>query len=46
VVDSHPLIAPVDIPVPAEIAAMEAEVAGRWLKEPVDDEDTDPLTSH
>jgi len=46
VVDSHPLIAPVDILVPAEIAAMEAEVAGRWLKEPVDDEDTDPLTSH
>ena len=46
VVDSFPLMAPHEIAVPADIAAMEAEVAGRWLKVKIDDEDTDALAAH
>ena len=46
VTDSHPLMQPITIPVPAEIAAFEAEVAGRWSKGQYDDIDTDDLGSH
>jgi nitrous oxidase accessory protein len=46
VVDSHPQMAPVEIPVPPEIAAMEAEVAGRWPKDTTDDTDSEDLSSH
>ncbi|MBI1172527.1 nitrous oxide reductase family maturation protein NosD [bacterium] len=45
VIDSHPLMTAPVIPVPAEIAAMEALVADRWLKAPAD-ADTDAATSH
>ena len=46
VTDSHPLMHPHDIPVPADIAALEAEVAGRWTKGQFDDIDLDDLGSH
>ncbi|MBS0565138.1 MAG: nitrous oxide reductase family maturation protein NosD [Proteobacteria bacterium] len=46
VVDSHPLMAPIEIAVPPAIAAMEAEVAGRWQKEQGNDTDTDALEGH
>ena len=46
VVDSHPLMAPITIAVPPPVAAMEAEVAGRWLKEKYHDADTDALAGH
>ena len=46
VIDSHPLMQPITIPVPDDIAAMEAEVAGRWSKGSYDDSDTDDLGSH
>jgi nitrous oxidase accessory protein len=47
VVDSHPLMTPVEIGVPDDIAAMEAEVAGRWLNAEIpDDADADALSSH
>ena len=46
VTDSHPLMQPLTIPVPSEIAAMEAAVAGRWTTGNYDDLDPDDLTSH
>lgn len=46
VVDSHPLMAPIAIPVPEDIAAMEALVAGRWAKGDFDDIDAENLGSH
>lgn len=46
VVDSHPLMAPLTIPVPPEYAAMEAEVAGRWLKDTEDDADASFNATH
>lgn len=46
VVDSHPLMGPITIAVPPAIAAMEAEVAGRWQKEQTDEPDTDALAGH
>jgi nitrous oxidase accessory protein len=46
VVDSHPLMTPPEIAVPADIAAMEADVAGRWLKETTDDTDLDAEATH
>jgi nitrous oxidase accessory protein len=46
VTDSHPLIQPLTIPVPEDIAAMEAAVAGRWTKGHYDDIDPDDLGSH
>jgi nitrous oxidase accessory protein len=46
VVDSFPLMTPHEIAVPEDIAAMEALVAGRWLKAVIDDADADPLASH
>jgi nitrous oxidase accessory protein len=46
VTDSHPLMQPHDIPVPAKIAALEAEVAGRWTESQYDDIDLDDLGSH
>lgn len=46
VTDSHPLMQPHDIPVPAEIAAFEAEVAGRWTESQYDDINLDDLGSH
>jgi nitrous oxidase accessory protein len=46
VTDSHPLMQPHDIPVPADIAALEAEVAGRWTEGQFDDIDPDDLTTH
>ena len=46
VLDSFPLMAPIAIPVPADIAAMEAEVAGRWAQGTYDDLDPDDLDTH
>ncbi len=46
VTDSHPLMQPHDIPVPDDIAAFEAEVAGRWSKGHYDDLDPDDLETH
>ena len=44
--DSHPLMRPAAIPVPAEVLPMEAEAAGRWATERHDDIDADDLASH
>ncbi len=46
VTDSHPLMQPHTIPVPDDIAAYEAEVAGRWTEGSDDDFDLDDLGSH
>jgi nitrous oxidase accessory protein len=46
VTDSHPLMQPLSISVPDDIAAFEAEVAGRWSKGQFDDIDADDLGSH
>lgn len=46
VTDSHPLMHPHTIPVPDDIVAFEAEVAGRWTKGQFDDIDLDDLNSH
>lgn len=46
VVDSAPLMTGAEFAIPEDIAAMEAEVAGRWLKAEIDDEDTDALAAH
>ena len=45
VVDSHPLVTAPVIDIPAKIAAMEALVADRWLKDPSHDADTDAAMS-
>lgn len=44
VVDSHPLTAPVQIPVPATIARIEAETNPDWKSD--DDQDFDALADH
>lgn len=44
--DQHPLMSPLVIAVPPEVAAIEAEVAGRWDKGQYDDIDLDDLGSH
>jgi nitrous oxidase accessory protein len=46
VTDSHPLMLPHDISVPSDIAAIEAEVAGRWTEGQFDDIDVDDLSTH
>lgn len=46
VLDSHPLMTPLVIPVPDDIAAQEALVAGRWAKGTYDDTDLDDLGTH
>lgn len=46
VTDSHPLMQPITIPVRADVAAMEAAVAGRWSKGNYDDLDIDDLGTH
>ncbi len=46
VTDSHPLMQPITIPVPDDIAAYEAEVTGRWTQGQFDDIDPDDLGSH
>lgn len=46
VVDSAPLMAPLTIPVPSDIAAMAAETEGRWAQGQTDDTDADDLASH
>lgn len=46
VTDSHPLMQPLTIPVPAAVAAMEATVAGRWTTGTYDDLDPENLSSH
>jgi nitrous oxidase accessory protein len=46
VTDSYPLMAPLDIPVPAEILAFEAEAAGRWAKGDYNDIDPENLVTH
>ncbi len=46
VLDSFPLMVPVEKTVPPDIAAMEAEVAGRWATGNYDDLDPDDLESH
>lgn len=45
VVDSFPLMQPITLPVPAQIAAFESESSGRWQGQ-TDDTDTDDLASH
>ncbi|MCC7321826.1 MAG: nitrous oxide reductase family maturation protein NosD [Rubellimicrobium sp.] len=44
--DSFPLMQPIDIPVPPDIAAQAAEVAGRWTTGPLDDTDLENLSTH
>ena len=46
VTDSHPLMTPHTVPVPSDIAALEASVAGRWSEGQFDDLDLDDLGSH
>jgi nitrous oxidase accessory protein len=46
VLDSHPLMAPLEIPVPAEILPFETEAAGRWTKGSYDEFDLNDLGSH
>ena len=46
ILDSHPLMAPIEIRLPADIAAMEAETAGRWLKDQSYDADIDAEQTH
>ena len=46
VTDSHPLMHPLSIPVPDDIAALEAGVAGRWTEGQFDDIDLDDLATH
>ena len=41
VVDSHPLMAATPFTIPENIAAMEALVGDRWLKDTADDAETD-----
>ncbi len=44
--DSFPLMRPLTIPVPPQVAAFEAETAGRWAKGTYDDIDPDDLGAH
>lgn len=44
--DSAPLMRPLTIPVPPDVLAYEAEVAGRWAEGNYDDTDTDNLSAH
>lgn len=46
VLDSHPLVAALTIPVPDDIAALEALAADRWQKDTTDDTDLDDLGTH
>lgn len=46
VLDSHPLMAARAIAVPPEVAALEAEVAGRWAEGNHDDIDVEDLGTH
>jgi len=46
VTDSHPLMQPLSIPVPDDIAAMEAAVAGRWTQGQYDDLNPNDLGTH
>ena len=46
VLDSFPLMSPLTIPVPPDVAAMEAKVAGRWAQGTYDDIDVENLGSH
>lgn len=46
VLDSFPLMTAPEIAVPPDVAAMEAEVAGRWAKGQYDDIDLDDLGTH
>jgi nitrous oxidase accessory protein len=46
VTDSHPLMTPLDIAVPSEMLALEAEAAGRWAKGEYDDIDPENLVTH
>jgi nitrous oxidase accessory protein len=46
VTDSHPLMRPHEIPVLSDIAAFEAEVAGRWTEGQFDDIEVDDLSTH
>ncbi len=46
VVDSFPQTRPVQIPVPEEIAALEAATLPPWQKEQSDDDGPDPLADH
>lgn len=47
VVDSHPAMRPLHIPVPPEMEAIEASVAGRWSQGDFDDDfDPEDLSSH
>ena len=46
VLDSFPLMVPVSIPVPDDIATMEAETAGRWAQGTFDDIDPEDIGTH
>ena len=46
VLDSAPLMTPLTIPIPSDIAALEADTRGRWVQGTEDDTDIDDLASH
>lgn len=46
VVDSHPLMLPIEIAVSPDIARIEAETRPAWLHGSPSDDDTDPLAGH
>lgn len=46
VVDSHPLITPVQIDVPDNIAELARQSAGKWRNGKTDDSEFDPLKAH
>ena len=46
VLDSHPLMTPVEIDLPEDIRALAAQTAGKWRNGKTDDTEFDPLASH
>lgn len=46
VVDSHPLMAPVEIDIPADIRDLARQGAGKWRDGKTDDTEFDPLAAH
>ncbi|MFX0541959.1 nitrous oxide reductase family maturation protein NosD [Roseovarius sp. S4756] len=46
VLDSHPMMAPVKIAVPDDMAELAKESAGRWRDGKTNDEEFDPLATH
>ena len=46
VLDSHPMMAPVEIAVPDDMAELAEQSAGRWRNGKTNDEEFDPLATH